>query len=67
MLVSLQVPIYTAIIAVNGASGRGLFLGVLGATVMMFALGRPCGAFLNWVKALFALSPSGTQPMNLNS
>ena len=67
MLVSFQVPIYTAIIAVNGASGRGLFLGVLGTTVMMFAPGRPCGAFLNWVKALFALLSSGAQPMSLNS
>jgi len=66
-LVSFQVPIYAAIIAISGASGRGLFLGVLGATVMMFALGRPYGAFLNWVRALFALPPGGTQPMSLNS
>ena len=44
-LVSFQVPIYAAIIAVSGASGRGLLLGVLGATVMMLVLGRPYGAF----------------------
>ncbi len=66
-LVSFQVPIYAAIIAISGASGRGLLLGVLGATVMMLALGRPYGAFLNWVRALFGLPPGGMRPMSLNS
>jgi L-alanine exporter len=66
-LVSFQVPIYAAIIAISGASGRGLLLGVLGATVMMLALGRPYGAFLNWVRALFGLPPGGIRPMSLNS
>ena len=66
-LVSFQVPIYAAIIAVSGARGRGLGLGVIGATVMMFALGRPYGAFLNWVRGLFALPPGGMQPMSLNT
>ena len=65
-LVSFQVPIYAAIIAISGASGRGLVLGVIGAIVMMFALGRPYGAFLNCVRALFALPPGGTQPMSLD-
>ena len=48
-LVSFQVPIYAAIIAVSGASGRALWLGVLGATVMMLALrsGLPSGGRLN--------------------
>ena len=66
-MVSFQVPIYAAIIATSGASGRGLVLGVIGAIIMMFALGRPYGAFLNCVRALFALPPGGTQPMSLNS
>jgi L-alanine exporter len=66
-LVSFQVPIYAAIIAVSGASGRGLLLGVLGATVMMLALGRPYGAFLNWVRALFGVPPGGMRPMSLNN
>ena len=57
-LVSFQVPIYAAIIAVSGASGLRLLIGVVSATVMMFALGRPYGAFLNLVRALFGL-PSG--------
>jgi hypothetical protein len=66
-LVSFQVPIYAAIIAVSGASGRGLLLGVLGATAMMLALGRPYGAFLNWVRALFGVPPGGMRPMSLNN
>ena len=64
-LVSFQVPIYAAIIAVSGASGQGLFLGVLGATIMMLALGRPYGAFLNWVRAWFGIPPGG-RPTSLN-
>jgi len=66
-LVSFQVPIYVAIIAISGASGRGLWLGVLGATVMMLVLGRPYGVFLNRVRRLFGLPPGGTRPMSLNT
>ena len=44
-LVSFQVPIYGAISAVSGASGSGLVFGVLGATIMMLALGRPMELF----------------------
>lgn len=65
-LVSFQVPIYAAIIAVSGASGRGLLLGILGATIMMLALGRPYGAFLHWVRALFGVPPGGMRPMSIN-
>lgn len=54
-LVTFQVPIYATIIAASGASGRGLLQGVLGATVMMLALGRPYGAFLNWIRAKFGV------------
>ena len=64
-LVSFQVPIYAAIIAFSGASGRGLLFGILGAAVMMLALGRPYGAFLNWVRARFGLPPGGMKPMSL--
>jgi hypothetical protein len=66
-LVSFQVPIYAAIIAVSGASGRGLWLGILGATFMMLVLGRPYGAFLNAVRRLFGLPPGGARPMSLNT
>ncbi len=55
-LVTFQVPIYAAIIAFSGASGRGLVHGVLGAGVMMVVLGRPYGVFLQWMRRLFGLS-----------
>ena len=66
-LVSFQVPIYAAIIAVTGASGRGLWRGVLGATVMMLILGRPYGAFLNGVRRQFGLPRGGDRPMSINT
>jgi len=66
-LVSFQVPIYALIIASTGASGAGLLWGILGATAMMLFLGRPYGAFLNWVRTLFGLPPGGERPMSLNS
>jgi ABC-type antimicrobial peptide transport system permease subunit len=64
-LVSFQVPIYAAIIAVSGATGAGLVRGMLGAAAMMLVLGRPYGAFLNVVRSLFGLSPGGEKPMSL--
>jgi hypothetical protein len=66
-LVSFQVPIYAAIIAFSGASGGGLLRGIAGAAVLMLVLGRPYGAFLNWVRSLFGLPPGGDRPMSLNS
>lgn len=63
-LVSFQVPIYAAIIAFSGATGSGLMLGTLGAALMMLLLGRPYGAFLNWVRGLFGLPPGGRKPMS---
>jgi len=66
-LMSFQVPIYAAIIAVSGASGSGLVRGVLGAAAMMLLLGRPYGAFLNGVRHLFGLPPGGAKPMSLNA
>ena len=54
---SFQMPIYAAIVAVSGASGRGLLLGILGATIIMLALGRPYGAFLYWVRGMSGLPP----------
>ncbi|SDE59492.1 L-alanine exporter [Paracoccus isoporae] len=65
-LMSFQVPIYALIIAVSGASGAGLLRGTLGAAVMMLALGRPYGAWLNWVRRIFGLPPGGERPMTLN-
>ncbi|WP_425341026.1 L-alanine exporter AlaE [Agrobacterium larrymoorei] len=66
-LMSFQVPIYAAIIAFSGASGDGLIRGILGAAAMMILLGRPYGAFLNWIRHLFGLPPGGEKPMSLNT
>lgn len=66
-LVSFQVPIYAVIIAISGASGPRLWLGILGATAMMLVLGRPYGAFLNGMRRLFGLPPGGTRPMSLQN
>lgn len=66
-LVSFQVPIYAAIIAVSGASGRGLLMGVIGAIAIMLVLGRPYGAFLNLIRKLFGLAPGGMRPMSRKS
>lgn len=65
-LVSFQVPIYAAILAISGANGEELLRGSLGVTVIMLTLGRPYGAFLNLVRARFGLSAGGDKPMSLN-
>ncbi len=66
-LVSFQVPIYAAIIAVSGASGLGLLYGVLGATVIMLVCGRPYGTFLGWVRSLFHVQSDNLMPMSVNT
>ena len=63
-LVSFQVPIYVAIIAVSGATGRSLLLGTLGATAIMLACGRPYGLFLTWIRTLFGL---GSDPFSIRA
>ncbi|GLK88869.1 L-alanine exporter AlaE [Pseudomonas turukhanskensis] len=65
-LVSFQVPIYAAILLISGASGEELLRGVLGVTVIMLALGRPYGAFLNVVRRCFGLEAGGEKPMSLS-
>ncbi len=65
-LVSFQVPIYAAIIAVSGASGLGLLYGLLGATAIMLVCGRPYGAFLVWVRSLFGVRSDQLMLMSLN-
>ena len=66
-LVSFQVPIYAAIIAVSGASGLRLLYGVMGATVIMLVCGRPYGAFLGWVRSLFRVQSDSLMPMSVNT
>ncbi|WP_343313128.1 L-alanine exporter AlaE [Brucella sp. BE17] len=66
-LVSFQVPIYAAILAVSGANLNELLRGSLGVVVIMLVLGRPYGAFLNFVRNCFGLPAGGEKPMSLNS
>ena len=66
-LVSFQVPIYAAIIAVSGASGLGLLYGTLGATAIMLVCGRPYGAFLGWMRSLFHVQSDSLMPMSVNT
>lgn len=65
-LLTFQVPIYAGIIASSGAAGSDLVRGIVGAAVMMIALGRPYGMFLNVIRSLFGLGPGGDRPMSLN-
>lgn len=65
-LVSFQVPIYAAILAISGANAQELLQGSLGVTVIMLTLGRPYGAFLNFVKSRFGFLQGGEKPMSLN-
>lgn len=58
-LVSFQVPIYAAVLAICGANGEELLYGSLGVTVIMLTLGRPYGAFLNFVRGRFGLPNGG--------
>jgi hypothetical protein len=55
------------VVALSGATGTGLLMGILGAAIMMIALGRPYDAFLNGVRHLFGLPPGGKKPMSLNN
>ena len=66
-LVSFQVPIYAGILAISGANAAEVLHGTVGVTVIMLTLGRPYGAFLNFVRARFGLPAGGDKPMSLNS
>ena len=66
-LVTFQVPIYAAIIAVSGASGRRLLFGIVGAMAIMLLCGRPYGAFLGWTRSLFGVRSNRLLPMSLNT
>lgn len=65
-LLLFQVPLYAAIIAAGGASGGELLRGTAGAAALMFALGRPYGAFLDAIRARFGLPPGGQKPMSVD-
>jgi len=64
-LLVFQVPIYVAIIVAGGAEGSAILRGALGFALLMFLLGRPYGAFLEFVRGLFGLQGPGQKPMSL--
>lgn len=64
-LLSFQVPVYAALLAMAGADGEAVLRGSLGVSVIMLALGRPYGAFLNAVRRAFGLTEGGERPMSL--
>ncbi|WP_373353007.1 L-alanine exporter AlaE [Pseudoroseicyclus sp. CXY001] len=66
-LLSFQVPIYVGIIWAGGAEGAELWRGALGAAVMMLALGRPYGLWLDLVRGWFGLPPGGQKPMSVDT
>jgi hypothetical protein len=68
-LLTFQTPVYAIIIFFSGASGAGFALGVIGAAIMMLALGRPYGAFLNFIRSLFNLTDAslGHKPQDSNA
>lgn len=65
-LLLFQVPIYAAIIMAGGATGAELLRGTLGAAMLMLILGRPYGAFLDFIRGLFGLPPGGQKPMSVD-
>ncbi|MGX1307776.1 hypothetical protein AB7M35_002496 [Amorphus suaedae] len=64
-LLVFQVPIYVAIIIAGGAEGDAILRGALGFALLMFLLGRPYGAFLEFVRRRFGLHGPGQKPMSL--
>lgn len=65
-LVSFQVPIYAIILIVSGASLNEVVRGSIGVIVIMLAVGRPYGAYLNFVRDRFGLPAGGQKPMSLD-
>ena len=65
-LVSFQVPIYAIILIVSGASLGEVVRVSIGVTVIMLALGRTYGAYLNFVRDRFGLPVGGQKPMSLD-
>ena len=57
-LMIFQVPLYALVIWLGGAEGRQVARGCLGAAVLMLALGRPYGLWLDLVRSWFGLGPS---------
>jgi L-alanine exporter len=66
-LMIFQVPLYALVIWIGGADGWQVARGCLGAAVLMLALGRPYGLWLDMLRSWFGLGPSMGEgrPMSL--
>lgn len=64
-LLLFQLPIYAAILWLGGASPLGIAKGAAGFALLMLAVGRPYGVWLDFVRARFGLGPGGMKPMSL--
>jgi hypothetical protein len=62
-LVSFQVPIHAAILAVSGAGLDGVLRGSLGVVVIMLVLGGPYGAYLGFIRRRFGLCSDSQKTM----
>lgn len=64
-LLLFQVPIYCAILWAGGASAASILSGAAGFAVLMLLVGRPYGAWLDFVRTRMGLEPGGQKPMSL--
>jgi NhaP-type Na+/H+ or K+/H+ antiporter len=65
-LVSFQVPIYAAILAVSGADLDEVLRGSLEVIIIMLVLGRPYGAYLGFIRRRFGLCSDSQKTMSLD-
>lgn len=65
-LVSFQVPVYAAILAISGARADEVLRGSIGVIIIMLALGRPYGAYLSFIRGSFGLPSEAQKTMSLN-
>lgn len=55
--VTFQVPVYSSLLAVNGASVNQIIAAVSSVIVLIVVSGRPYGLFLVWCRKLFRVRP----------
>ena len=65
-LLTFQVPIYAAILAMSGGELDDILRGAIGFAILMVVIGRPYGLYLDGVRRVFGVPPAGeVAPMTL--
>lgn len=65
-LVTFQVPIYAAILAVSGAELMDILRGCGGFALLMLVVGRPYGLYVDAIRRAFGVPPAGkVAPMTM--